>query len=62
MNVPQSPGKATQNPSSLRSLDENGDYEQPAPRKLHLGMFEIGKPLGKGKFGRVYLAKERSFG
>ena len=23
-------------------------------------MFEIGKPLGKGKFGRVYLAKERS--
>ena len=38
-------------------------YEQPAaPRKLHLGMFEIGKPLGKGKFGRVYLAKERSTG
>jgi aurora kinase len=25
-------------------------------------MFEIGKPLGKGKFGRVYLAKERSSG
>ena len=23
-------------------------------------MFEIGKPLGKGKFGRVYLARERS--
>lgn len=23
-------------------------------------MFEIGKPLGKGKFGRVYLAKERT--
>ncbi|OJJ01018.1 hypothetical protein ASPVEDRAFT_40543 [Aspergillus versicolor CBS 583.65] len=62
MNVPQSPGKVTQNPSSLRSLDENGDYDQPAPRKLHLGMFEIGKPLGKGKFGRVYLAKERSSG
>lgn len=38
-------------------------YEQPtAPRKLHLGMFEIGKALGKGKFGRVYLAKERSSG
>ncbi|OJJ50453.1 hypothetical protein ASPZODRAFT_175456 [Penicilliopsis zonata CBS 506.65] len=32
------------------------------PRNLHLGMFEIGKPLGKGKFGRVYLAKERSSG
>jgi aurora kinase len=25
-------------------------------------MFEIGKPLGKGKFGRVYLARERSAG
>ncbi|KAL4903730.1 hypothetical protein BDW74DRAFT_179723 [Aspergillus multicolor] len=62
MNVPQSPGKGTQNHASLRNLDENGEYEQPAPRKLHLGMFEIGKPLGKGKFGRVYLAKERSSG
>ncbi|POS83454.1 threonine protein kinase [Erysiphe pulchra] len=38
-------------------------YEQPAPTKqFHLGMFEIGKPLGKGKFGRVYLARERSSG
>ena len=25
-------------------------------------MFEIGKPLGKGKFGRVYLARERASG
>jgi aurora kinase, other len=25
-------------------------------------MFEIGKPLGKGKFGRVYLARERNHG
>lgn len=32
------------------------------PRIFHLGMFEIGKPLGKGKFGRVYLVKERSSG
>lgn len=38
-------------------------FDQPAaPKKWHLGMFEIGKPLGKGKFGRVYLAKERSTG
>lgn len=38
-------------------------YIQPtAPRQFHLGMFEVGKPLGKGKFGRVYLAKERSSG
>jgi len=30
------------------------------PKQFHLGMFEIGRPLGKGKFGRVYLARERS--
>ncbi|KFY37349.1 hypothetical protein V494_04785 [Pseudogymnoascus sp. VKM F-4513 (FW-928)] len=33
-----------------------------APKQFHLGMFEIGRPLGKGKFGRVYLAWERSSG
>ncbi|KAL5364581.1 kinase-like domain-containing protein [Aspergillus floccosus] len=67
MNVnSSSPTKGT---LSHRYVDENGEkrqstplYEQPEPKKLHLGMFEIGKPLGKGKFGRVYLAKERSSG
>ena len=32
------------------------------PKEFHLGMFEIGRPLGKGKFGRVYLARERKNG
>ena len=36
--------------------------EQPNFKLFHLGMFEIGKPLGKGKFGRVYLAREREHG
>lgn len=27
-----------------------------------MGMFEIGKPLGKGKFGHVYLARQREHG
>jgi aurora kinase len=41
----------------------NPIYEQlAAPKQFHLGMFEIGRPLGKGKFGRVYLARERSSG
>ncbi|WEW59204.1 spindle assembly checkpoint kinase [Emydomyces testavorans] len=31
---------------------------QPRPH-LHLGLFDIGRPLGKGKFGRVYLARHR---
>ncbi|KAI1176175.1 serine/threonine-protein kinase [Nemania sp. FL0916] len=34
----------------------------PRYRRLHLGQFEIGKPLGKGKFGRVYLARHRESG
>lgn len=29
------------------------------PRKWTLNDFEIGKPLGRGKFGDVYLARER---
>ncbi|KAK5714807.1 spindle assembly checkpoint kinase, partial [Elasticomyces elasticus] len=56
-------------PPVKRNTEESKDQEpsglsldQPIPKKLHLGMFEIGKPLGKGKFGRVYLAKERSSG
>ncbi|KAI0395302.1 Pkinase-domain-containing protein, partial [Xylariaceae sp. FL0594] len=36
--------------------------EQPSVKNFHLGMFEIGRPLGKGKFGRVYLARERTSG
>jgi len=35
---------------------------QPSHASFHLGMFEIGRPLGKGKFGRVYLARERKSG
>lgn len=69
MNVPPSPGKG-QGTVVTRNTDENGDQrtstsmhdQTSVPRQLHLGMFEIGKPLGKGKFGRVYLAKERSSG
>lgn len=50
----------TIDPSVLR-VSETRLVPQPSlPKQFHLGMFEIGKPLGKGKFGRVYLAKERS--
>ncbi|KAI9695096.1 MAG: spindle assembly checkpoint kinase [Bogoriella megaspora] len=35
---------------------------QPILKRLHFGNFEIGRSLGKGKFGRVYLARERTSG
>ncbi|KAI9702508.1 MAG: spindle assembly checkpoint kinase [Candelina mexicana] len=68
--APSPPRNGLSTSSSARSSGEaalqrlsNPLYEQPTPpRKWHLGMFEIGKPLGKGKFGRVYLAKERGTG
>lgn len=30
------------------------------PRQLSLSSFEIGRPLGKGKFGRVYMARTKT--
>ncbi|KAK4155193.1 kinase-like domain-containing protein [Chaetomidium leptoderma] len=68
---PASPRKEKEKTASLssRASDEaalaertSSSYvDQPlVPKQFHLGMFEIGRPLGKGKFGRVYLARERS--
>ncbi|PHH70437.1 hypothetical protein CDD80_6009 [Ophiocordyceps camponoti-rufipedis] len=67
------PGSPSRRPlpsgsTSSRASEESADgtvalIEQPSvPKQFHLGMFEIGRPLGKGKFGRVYLARERTSG
>ncbi|OAQ70401.1 serine/threonine-protein kinase Eg2 [Pochonia chlamydosporia 170] len=67
------PGSPTRKPlpsaGSARTSEEGTEeaakalVEQPSlPKQFHLGMFEIGRPLGKGKFGRVYLARERTTG
>ncbi|KAF2159350.1 hypothetical protein M409DRAFT_60931 [Zasmidium cellare ATCC 36951] len=53
---------AESRPSDPDPLSQPTDNPKPKPKNWHLGMFEIGKPLGKGKFGRVYLARERSTG
>ncbi|TPX09811.1 uncharacterized protein E0L32_009002 [Thyridium curvatum] len=69
---PGSPGRKGQ-ASSARDPDEAAERKSGSasaltaavpstPKQWHLGMFEIGRPLGKGKFGRVYLARERSSG
>lgn len=47
-------------PSTLSAFPPAAATEQRP--NLHLGLFEIGKPLGKGKFGRVYLARHRKSG
>ncbi|KAA6411271.1 MAG: Serine threonine kinase (Ark1) [Lasallia pustulata] len=52
----------TSDETTLQRLSNPPLYEQPQLKKIDLNMFEIGKPLGKGKFGRVYLARERSTG
>ncbi|GAB1320088.1 spindle assembly checkpoint kinase [Madurella fahalii] len=66
---PSSPKKDKTSSQTSCSSDElalaertSSSYvDQPlVPKQFHLGMFEIGRPLGKGKFGRVYLARERS--
>ncbi|KAK5167196.1 spindle assembly checkpoint kinase [Saxophila tyrrhenica] len=62
------PSQAAQRPSSdSRPSDPDPiahlpSEPKPKPKQWHLGLFEIGKPLGKGKFGRVYLARERATG
>ncbi|KAI1365191.1 Pkinase-domain-containing protein [Xylaria arbuscula] len=67
---PSSPTRKPLPASSRTSADDSSQLErkaptltkQPAFKDFHLGMFEIGRPLGKGKFGRVYLARERTSG
>ncbi|ORY59097.1 kinase-like domain-containing protein [Pseudomassariella vexata] len=67
---PPSPTRKPLPSSASRSSDEVVQVErksvvlveQPTVNQFHLGMFEIGRPMGKGKFGRVYLARERSNG
>ncbi|KAK2059415.1 kinase-like protein [Colletotrichum caudatum] len=69
---PASPARKPLPSTSSRTSDEVGEVERKStislivepstPKIFHLGMFEIGRPLGKGKFGRVYLARERTSG
>jgi aurora kinase len=48
--------------AKIEQIQVSIPQEPTPPKELHLGMFEIGRPLGKGKFGRVYLARERKSG
>ncbi|XP_048689819.1 aurora kinase C isoform X2 [Caretta caretta] len=52
---PAVPGRVPAEPSS------GPQAAQPTPQRVFtINDFEIGRPLGKGKFGNVYLARERA--
>ena len=44
---------------SASTMNDGPNSTNDTTRKWSLADFEIGKPLGKGKFGHVYLARER---
>ncbi|XP_025031969.1 aurora kinase C isoform X2 [Python bivittatus] len=53
---PTIPGRVPVEPTSVAPSSQEG----PEPRRVFtIDDFEIGRPLGKGKFGNVYLARER---
>merc|ERR1719498_1123993 len=47
------------NIDAIRSQMQSAKKTTPEPRRWTLKDFEIGRPLGRGKFGDVYLARER---
>ena len=53
---------ATENATGAAQKTETkagGAADQKAGQTWQLSDFDIGKPLGKGKFGNVYLAREK---
>ena len=44
------------NQKNEKTSSNRKDFEQ---KKWKIEDFEIGKPLGRGKFGHVYLAREK---
>lgn len=54
------PAAAAAGPSGQQQQAQQALQQQPSgSRRWSLPDFDIGKPLGKGKFGNVYLARER---
>ncbi|KAK6471711.1 aurora kinase C-like isoform X2 [Huso huso] len=57
----QEPSQATELPSQGQAADKPPakEYTSMDKKRWSLENFDIGRPLGKGKFGNVYLARER---
>jgi len=63
--LPNPPSRSSRESEEVAKIEQilvSTPQKPTLPKAFHLGMFEIGRPLGKGKFGRVYLAKERKSG
>ncbi|XP_021741617.1 serine/threonine-protein kinase Aurora-3-like isoform X2 [Chenopodium quinoa] len=60
--IPKPPQKPLKRPNKPKPIPNSTKQQQPQnpsiKRNWSIADFEIGKPLGKGKFGRVYLARE----
>ncbi|KAL6112250.1 aurka [Pungitius sinensis] len=56
--VPE-PAKAPSEPATLDKPQSKPTGTSASNRRWSLENFDIGRPLGKGKFGNVYLARER---
>ncbi|KAI8811426.1 kinase-like domain-containing protein [Cladochytrium replicatum] len=59
---PASYGKENSNSQSESKTLLNDVSSGPGDRRWSLADFDVGKALGKGKFGRVYLAREKKSG
>jgi aurora kinase len=58
----KTPSKSSTTPLAA-AVNASGDAAAASPlRQWSLEQFEVGKPLGRGKFGNVYMAREKSTG
>ena len=51
--------RMAENAGTSQKVENKGASDQKAGQTWQLSDFDIGKPLGKGKFGNVYLAREK---
>jgi aurora kinase, other len=55
----QKPASSSRDSSSSAATERASGSGVGKERRWQLSDFDIGKPLGRGKFGNVYLARER---
>jgi serine/threonine protein kinase len=51
--------QAEKQPEKVKEAESKGHHSKFVPKEWTIDDFEIGKPLGRGKFGHVYLAREK---